>query len=101
MRHGEAIGPSNQERSALFYALLIKDLGCSSNASRFAALFAADDHDLKTALSVIHSSKPLESFRFVARSVITIVWVFPENDRGDYVLVPAHSWACRSPRSSR
>jgi HD-GYP domain-containing protein (c-di-GMP phosphodiesterase class II) len=69
MRLAEVIGLPAEQRSALFYALVMKDLGCSSNASRFAALFAANDHDLKTALSVIDWPKALESFRFVARSV--------------------------------
>jgi putative nucleotidyltransferase with HDIG domain len=40
------------ESSALFYALLLKDLGCSSNASRMCYLFGSDDraikHDVKT-----------------------------------------------------
>ena len=31
------------ERGALFYALLLKDLGCSSNAARLCTLFGADD----------------------------------------------------------
>jgi putative nucleotidyltransferase with HDIG domain len=69
MRIAEVLGLPDDQRSHLFYALLMKDLGCSSNASRFAALFAADDHDLKTALSRINWSDALESFRFVARSV--------------------------------
>src|SRR5580692_6997857 len=51
MRIAEVLGLPLGQRSDLFYALLMKDLGCSSNASRFAALFAADDHELKTALS--------------------------------------------------
>ena len=69
MRLAEMLGLSRDERSALFYALLMKDLGCSSNASRFAVLFAADDHALKTRLSQINWSQALESFRFVAGSV--------------------------------
>jgi putative nucleotidyltransferase with HDIG domain len=69
MRLAEILGLSRDQRSALFYALLMKDLGCSSNASRFAALFAADDHSLKTRLSQIDWSNALESFRFVAGSV--------------------------------
>jgi HD-GYP domain-containing protein (c-di-GMP phosphodiesterase class II) len=56
-------------RSPLFYALLMKDLGCSSNAARFAALFGADDHDVKADLKVTDWSRALESFRFVARNV--------------------------------
>ena len=43
MRLGEAIGLDAATRSSLFYALLLKDAGCSSNAARMWALFGADD----------------------------------------------------------
>ena len=69
MRLTEVLGLSKELRSALFYALLMKDLGCSSNASHFATLFAADDQTLKTRLSLVNWSRALESFRFVAESV--------------------------------
>ena len=69
MRLTEVLGLSKELRSALFYALLMKDLGCSSNASHFATLFAADDQTLKTRLSLVDWSRALESFRFVAESV--------------------------------
>jgi HD-GYP domain-containing protein (c-di-GMP phosphodiesterase class II) len=69
MRLTEVLGLSQELRSALFYALLMKDLGCSSNASHFAALFASDDQTLKTRLSLVDWSQALESFRFVARGV--------------------------------
>lgn len=69
MRIAEAIGLPKDQRSALFYALLMKDLGCSSNAARFAALFAADDQTLKANLKTINWSNALESFNFVATNV--------------------------------
>ncbi len=69
MRIAEAMGLAQEQRSALFYALLMKDLGCSSNAARFAALFAADDHTLKANLKTINWSNALESFNFVASNV--------------------------------
>ncbi|HET7320872.1 MAG TPA: HD domain-containing phosphohydrolase [Longimicrobiaceae bacterium] len=47
MRIGEAIGLDSDERSALYYALLLKDAGCSSNAERFASLFGAADQKVK------------------------------------------------------
>jgi putative nucleotidyltransferase with HDIG domain len=47
MRLGEALGLGVADRSALYYALLLKDAGCSSNASRMAALLAADDQRAK------------------------------------------------------
>jgi len=69
MRIAEALALSTEERSSLFYALLMKDLGCSSNAARFAALFGADDHQLKTNLKTINWSHALESFQYVATNV--------------------------------
>ena len=69
MRLAEVLGLSKDERSALFYALLMKDLGCSSNASRFAAWFGAADQTLQTRLTLVNWSDALESFRFVAGSV--------------------------------
>ena len=68
MRIAEVINLPREERSALFYALLMKDLGCSSNAARFAALFGSNDHDLKTNLKHIDWSHALQSFRYVIRN---------------------------------
>ena len=41
------------ERSDLFYALLLKDAGCSANASRMAVLFAADDRVAKATSKLV------------------------------------------------
>ncbi len=49
MRIADVIGLGPDERSDLFYALLLKDLGCSSNAARLCQLFGADDLKLKAA----------------------------------------------------
>lgn len=68
MRLADVLGLDEADRSSLFYALLMKDLGCSSNAARFAALFGASDHDLKSDLQHINWSRALESFRFVVRN---------------------------------
>ena len=52
-RIGQALGMGGQELSDLYYTLLLKDLGCSSNAARIFALYLADDinfkRDFKTA----------------------------------------------------
>jgi putative nucleotidyltransferase with HDIG domain len=50
MRLAEQLRLPEEERSALFYALLLKDAGCSSNAARLSSLFAADDHRVKHAM---------------------------------------------------
>ena len=43
MRIGKEIGMPLAERAELYYALLIKDAGCSSNASRLFHILAADE----------------------------------------------------------
>ena len=47
MRIGREIGLDDATLSALYYALLLKDAGCSSNAARMCALFGADDGVVK------------------------------------------------------
>ena len=47
MRMAEELDLPVGERSALYYGLLLKDAGCSSNASRMSALFGADDRVVK------------------------------------------------------
>src|SRR5512139_3974492 len=44
MRIGEAAGLDAASLAELYYAQLLKDAGCSSNASRVATLFGSDDH---------------------------------------------------------
>lgn len=43
MRLAEQIGMSVQERGELFYALLLKDAGCSSNSSKLFHIISADE----------------------------------------------------------
>jgi putative nucleotidyltransferase with HDIG domain len=69
MRLANTIGLDADAQSHLFYALLMKDLGCSSNAARFAALFGADDHEVKSDLKVTDWSHPIDAFHFAARNV--------------------------------
>jgi putative nucleotidyltransferase with HDIG domain len=53
MRLAEELQLPAAERSDLFYALLLKDAGCSANASRMAQLFAADDLSAKRTSKLI------------------------------------------------
>jgi putative nucleotidyltransferase with HDIG domain len=69
MRIARELQLTSDHQSALFYALLMKDLGCSSNAARFAVLFGADDHRLKADLKTTDWPRAIEAFRFVARNV--------------------------------
>jgi hypothetical protein len=47
MQIGREIGLPEAELWELYYALLLKDLGCSSNAARICELYLADDHAIK------------------------------------------------------
>ena len=70
MRLAEELGLPSDQRSALFYALLLKDLGCSSNAAKVCYLFAADDQAVKRDLKTTDWSNLVQAFRYVARNVV-------------------------------
>lgn len=46
-RLGREVGLSPADSAALYYALLLKDAGCSSNAARLCQLFGSDDVEIK------------------------------------------------------
>ena len=53
MRIGRELGLDDATLSALYYALLLKDAGCSSNAARMCALFGADDGVVKRRMKLV------------------------------------------------
>jgi putative nucleotidyltransferase with HDIG domain len=53
MHVGRALGFSDAELSDLYYTLLLKDLGCSSNAARICELFVTSDHEFKRNASTL------------------------------------------------
>lgn len=61
---GEALGLSDLEQKELYYALLLKDLGCSSNAARICELYLTDDLTFKSDFKSIGDSLP-QVLRFV------------------------------------
>jgi len=63
MRLAEELRLSTADRSALFYALLLKDLGCSSNAAKMSYLFGADDHLVKRSIRLTDWTKAGESIK--------------------------------------
>lgn len=69
MRLAREMKLSSTQRSDLFYALLTKDLGCSSNAAKMCYLFAADDREIKRSIKTVDWSSFLESLRFAVRQV--------------------------------
>jgi hypothetical protein len=57
------------ERSHLFYALLLKDAGCSANANRMASLFEADDIETKRTSKLIDWSDRRAAFLWSVQAV--------------------------------
>ena len=69
MRLAEQIGLGDDVRSALFYALLLKDAGCSANASRLSSLFGADDQLAKPAMKRVDWTKSGNLALYTWRSI--------------------------------
>ena len=63
MRIAKELRLTAQDRSALFYALLLKDLGCSSNSAKIVYLFGADDHAVKRSARMIDWTKANQAIR--------------------------------------
>ena len=57
------------ERSHLFYALLLKDAGCSANANRMSLLYEADDLETKRTSKLLDWTDKRATFLWAARSV--------------------------------
>jgi HD-GYP domain-containing protein (c-di-GMP phosphodiesterase class II) len=55
-------------RDDLFYALLLKDAGCSANSAHMSALFGADDHRAKYASKRIDWARPGPAFLWAVRT---------------------------------
>ena len=58
MRVARRMGLTEAERGTIHYAVLLKDLGCSSNAARIAELYAADDRGFKQAWKTVPVGLP-------------------------------------------
>jgi HD-GYP domain-containing protein (c-di-GMP phosphodiesterase class II) len=69
MRIGREMGLDGADRSSLFYALLLKDAGCSSNSAATCALFGADDQTVKRTWKTTDWADRWKSFTHVARNV--------------------------------
>jgi putative nucleotidyltransferase with HDIG domain len=68
MRIGRGLGLGGDTLSSLFYALLLKDAGCSSNAARTCELFAADDLAVKRSWKTVDWSRGWDAFVHVAQN---------------------------------
>ncbi len=70
MRIGELLQLPDEDRERLYYATLLKDAGCSSNAVRVYKVFAWDDLLTKHDVKLIDWSNPLESIRFALEHIM-------------------------------
>jgi len=69
MRLADEIALDAGARSDLFYALLLKDAGCSANAAHMAALFRADDQVAKHTSKLVNWARPLDALVWSLRTV--------------------------------
>ncbi len=69
MRMGRELGLPVEECSALFYALLLKDLGCSSNSAKVCYLFGADERKAKADLKLTDWTSVARSVGYIASNV--------------------------------
>lgn len=65
MAVGTELGLGAEVLSSLFYALLLKDLGCSSNSAKIHHLFGADDFQVKRAFKTVNLAHLSEGAPFV------------------------------------
>lgn len=68
MRIAAEIALAETDRSDLFYALLLKDAGCSANSSRMASVLAADDFAAKASSKLTDWSNPRASLLWAIRN---------------------------------
>ena len=69
MRLAEEIGLTPEQRSGLLYGLLLKDVGCSSNAARLHQIFGGDERSAKNRFKLVDwTQSPL------SREMLHYVW---------------------------
>src|SRR6516162_1264155 len=70
-RLGTKLGLSPQENADLYYALLLKDSGCSNNAARISQILGSDDRRAKRDMrSTDWSRMSGESLAYLRRNVM-------------------------------
>ncbi|HEU4339331.1 MAG TPA: HD domain-containing phosphohydrolase [Planctomycetota bacterium] len=70
MRLAKEIGLPHESMSALYYALILKDLGCSSNSARVSYLFGAHDRDVKRDVKVTDWTHPIDAIKYLYRNAL-------------------------------
>ncbi len=59
---GRQIGLTGVEFAELYYTVLLKDLGCSSNAARICELYRTDDHSFKRDVKSVTDARDMLKF---------------------------------------
>ena len=65
MNIAESLNLDAQSLSDLYYALLLKDLGCSSNSAKIRHIFGADDLRIKRAFKTVNLDNLAQGTKFV------------------------------------
>src|ERR1700733_13257860 len=95
MRLAEILKLPFAERSDLYYALLLKDAGCSSNAARMYEIFGGDERAAKREVKTTDWSKvTFDGLEYLMRNVM------PGRSRLDRVIAIAHIAINRKDQSS-
>ena len=68
-RVADAAGLPSAQRSSLFYALLLKDAGCSTTAAQIATTFGSDDQQVKHDSRLIDAQRPRTALGYLRRNV--------------------------------
>ena len=85
MRIAEILKLSVEQRSDLYYALLLKDAGCSSNATRMYEIFGGDERAAKKEVKTTDWSRvTFDGLEYLMRNVM------PGKSRLDRVIAIAH-----------
>jgi HD-GYP domain-containing protein (c-di-GMP phosphodiesterase class II) len=71
MRMADILGLSVEQRSDIYYATLVKDAGCSSNAARMFEIFGGDERRAKREVKTQDSSQvTIEGLEYLMRNVM-------------------------------
>lgn len=74
MHVGRQIGLARPELDELYYTILLKDLGCSSNAARVCELYRADDRAFKQGYKTVGTSLAATIHFIASKTARTAPW---------------------------
>jgi putative nucleotidyltransferase with HDIG domain len=69
LRLADATGLDPELRSSLFYALLLKDAGCSTTSAMTAEVFGSDELRVKREGRLVDPKRPAQSLRYLNRTI--------------------------------